>query len=228
MAAWIVAGGAAVLAAGTAWFALRKARRDALSNFGVNPVGSPVKPCPDGKDSKDTVFGPGPIRRGAASELFRQMAEQKDIAFGYPKDGCYARAHIMLKRMQDRDATPGKVWTFAGSRTDPLWVNSSNYKDPIVWGYHVAPTIPVRDENGVVRDMVIDPSMFDHPVTIDEWKKAQHDSPVVVQTIPGQPPKPERGGSGYWPKADPPEGADENAGETMERYKRCEGKVECD
>jgi hypothetical protein len=159
----------------------------------------------------------------AATDLFNIMAAQGDIAFQFPVDGCYARAHLMVQRMQQLGADPGKVWTFAGGPSDPLWVNTPNHPAGVVeWGYHVAPTIPVQQANGTVQDMVVDPSMFDRPVSIDEWRNAQHDHPNVVQTHPGQSPLPSRGGSGYWPGSDPPEGPDEHARETMEEYKRYE------
>lgn len=165
-----------------------------------------------------------PIPAATAALVFDAMAAQPDIAFKFPVDGCYARAHLMVERMRKMGLKPGKVWTFASAPNDPLWVSTPNHPDGRVdWGYHVAPTMPVQAEDGTVQDMVVDPSMFDHPVPIEEWKDAQHDHPHVVQTAPGEPPIPGRGGSGYWPSSDPPEGPDENAKETMEEYKRYEG-----
>jgi hypothetical protein len=158
-----------------------------------------------------------------AAAVFSILASRPDIAFRFPVDGCYARAHLMVKQMKAMGLSPGKAWTFA-SPGDPLWVDTPNHPDgKVSWGYHVAPTLPVKGDDGVVRDMVIDPSMSDHPVTVEEWKNAQHDTPTVVQTSPGQPPVPARGGSGYWPGPDPPEGPDAHAQETMEEYKMYEG-----
>lgn len=168
-------------------------------------------------------YGPGPLTPQQADALFATMAAQSDIAFGYPRDGCYARAHLMVERMQALGVTPGKAWTFASGHGDPLWVDTPNVPEgKVEWGYHVAPTVPVRGTDGTVRDMVIDPSMYDHPVTVDQWSKDQHDTPRVVQTAPGEAPT-SRGGTGYWPSTDPPEGCDANAKDTMEEYKRKEG-----
>jgi hypothetical protein len=68
--------------------------------------------------------------------------------------------------------------------------------------------------------MVFDPILFDHPVAVDEWRGALHDTPTMVRTGLGEPPLPARGGSGYWPGPDPPEGADVHAAETLEEYRR--------
>src|SRR5260370_34959071 len=128
--------------------------------------------------------------------------------------------------MQERGVKPGKAGSFASKAGGLLWVWRSN--DPagkVEWGYHVAPTIPVQGKDGKVGDMVVDHSLLARPVTVDEWTKAQHDPPVTVQTKPGEPPIPQRGGSGYWPGPDPPRGPDKHAAETMLRYKRCEGKT---
>ncbi|MCX7113399.1 MAG: protein-glutamine glutaminase family protein [Proteobacteria bacterium] len=45
----------------------------------------------------------------AATILFNNMALQNDIAFKYPAEGCYARAHLMVQRLQDLGASPSKV-----------------------------------------------------------------------------------------------------------------------
>jgi uncharacterized Zn-binding protein involved in type VI secretion len=175
-------------------------------------------------------FGPGPITPEAAAALFALLAAQGDIAFGFPVDGCYSRAHLMVQRMQQMGLTPGKVWSFANP--DALRANTPNHPDGYVeWGYHVAPTVPVVQPDGSVQDMVMDPSMFDRPVSVDEWRDAQRapgrSEPYIDQTAPGDAPTfpdgTSPGGSGYWPAPDPVEGPDEHARETMEEYKRYEG-----
>jgi len=165
------------------------------------------------------------VGEAEAEKIFRKMAKREDIAFAYPTDGCYARAHLMIREMQEMGLKPKKVWTFSSDPSiDPLWVSTSNHPNGMVeWGYHVAPTIQVQGSDGVVQDMVIDPSMFDQPVTVTEWVEAQHDTPRVITTVPGEAPIPSAGGSGYWPSADPLEGPDIHAEETMEEYKRLEG-----
>src|SRR5436309_3191436 len=98
------------------------------------------------------------------------MAAQGDIAFRYPADGCYARAYLMMQRMRVLVLDPGRAWSISSNPADPLWVSTPN--DPsgkVEWWYHVAPTVPVQQPDGSVKDMVIDPSTSDHPVTPEEW-----------------------------------------------------------
>ena len=170
----------------------------------------------------DLYFCDGELTMKEAEELFEYLAEQDDIAFGYPVDGCYSRAHIMAQRMKELGIPEdiiGKVWTFSTDR--PLRVDTNNHPEGFVeWVYHVAPTIEVTDENGNVVDITIDPSIETGPVTTDEWvdTSANGGNPEVVTTELGEPPIPEWGGSGYWPGPDPANGPDAAAEETMEEY----------
>jgi hypothetical protein len=163
---------------------------------------------------------PAVITLERAVALFTELAARKDIAFRFLRDGCYARAHLMAFHLKRSGVEPRKVWTFASNfMHDPLWVNVPGESGGrIVWKYHVALVISARLPDGEVRDLVLDPSIFDHPVTVDEWSQAQHDTPEVRYTAPGEPPFPERGGSGYWPAPDPLEGPDEHARSIMIDY----------
>jgi uncharacterized Zn-binding protein involved in type VI secretion len=176
-------------------------------------------------DTSNVKLGAEPLSPDLADAVFTAMTQQSDIAFKYPTDGCYARAHLMAQRMELMGLTPKKVWSFASDYADPLWVNTPNHPaGKVSWGYHVAPTIPIRGTDGKVQDMVVDPSMFNQPATIDEWRNAQHDKPTIIQTKLGEPPIPQNGGSGYWPSQDPIEGKDKHAYKTMKKYKRYEKK----
>jgi hypothetical protein len=168
-----------------------------------------------------------------AKRLFEIMAKQPDISFGFPVDGCYARAHLMVRRMQALGYRPGKVWTFARSKRQPLVCRTANHpRGYVTWRYHVAPSVRVRIDKKVYT-MVIDPSMFQGPVTVSRWARAQRSrnkrTPYMCKTRIGQPPRKPNGrrtaGSGYWPSADPRRGKDYHAERVMRLFKPYEGRV---
>src|SRR5262245_43741887 len=160
------------------------------------------------------------------------MPRPSDTALRCPVDGCYARAHLMVGRMQKNRFKPRKVWAFANGES--LYARTKNHPDGHVsWGYHVAPVLRVRLSDGGQRWYVIDPSLFSAPATIDQWEaammktKSSH-KPYVTVTAVGQAPtmlnKRKASGTGYWPASDPKEGLDAHAVATMKKYKPYEGK----
>jgi hypothetical protein len=169
-----------------------------------------------------TVPGsPEPLDPGQATAIFAEFAANEDLALRFPADGCYARTHLMIRRLLDRGFNPSKVWAFAASVTDLLWIETSDHPEGRVqWAYHVAPVLVVREPGNDSREMVFDPILFDRPVPVEEWRSALHDTPTLVRSTPGEPPLPSRGGSGYWPGPDPIEGPDVHSRETLEEYRR--------
>jgi hypothetical protein len=76
----------------------------------------------------------------------------------------------MCRLMIADGAQPEKVW-IRGS----LRVTTTN--DPfcyVEWWYHVAPTLQVLI-NGVAQTYVVDPSLFNEPVSLATWKGVQGD-----------------------------------------------------
>lgn len=127
-----------------------------------------------------------------AQSIFDVMASQPDIAFRYVADGCYARAHLMIKAMNAMGVQAVRVWAFATPGTS-LHVKTKLMPGGYVeWVYHVAPAIYVNI-GGVKVLMVIDPSLFSKPVTVEEWINRQKISmtgpgPIVQITVAGQGP----------------------------------------
>ncbi len=153
-----------------------------------------------------------------AAEVCTEFIGNADLALSFVRDGCFARTHIMVRRLTEKGFVPKKIWAFAASAVDPLWVIDRNRK--LSWGYHVAPLLWVRLTTGVCAYVVVDPVLADSPMQIDQWVEALHDSPRVVQTAIGAPPLPHRGGSGYWPGPDPFGDLDFHAINTLEIYAR--------
>lgn len=96
------------------------------------------------------------------------------IPFAYPTNWCWTRAHAMAQILiHEHGVVPGKVWIRgrlrAATRNDP--------DCQVRWGWHVAPLLMARKgEEGDEFPVVFDPSMFDEPVTRDEWVSAQNDA----------------------------------------------------
>ena len=129
-------------------------------------------------DPPEEVVGacPDAISPEAAQALFDDMAAQVDIPFDYPPDCCYARAQRMAQLMSDRGIASKKAWVYGSlnpvtSSGDPVRFPPTPSGDVVTWGYHVAPTVSVRQPDGSCRDMVIDPSLRDRPLTISEWEE---------------------------------------------------------
>ena len=168
-----------------------------------------------------------------ATQIFQAMIKQDDIAFRYPVDGCYARAELMIERMARQGLKPRKVWAVANG--NELVAKTKNHpKGFVTWGYHVAPVLRVRIAADKQLWYVIDPSLFDRPVTIREWRarmKRPHSAyePYSTVTPLGQAPKDPRGvqlpGSGYWAGRDPAD-VDEHAVNVMRLYKQKEFRAE--
>jgi hypothetical protein len=167
-----------------------------------------------------------------AGEVFRWMAKQKDIAYAFPVDGCYARAQIMVERMTKQGFKPRKVW--AAANGEELHARTKNHpKGYVTWGYHVAPALRVKNADGTQRWYVIDPSLHTEPATLAQWEQAMMKTPAspkpyLTVTKLGEAPvwvdKKRKSGTGYWPGADPKDGASAHAVATMKKYKPWEGK----
>lgn len=99
------------------------------------------------------------------------------VPFNYPPDCCYARAHKMCEYIAGLNISCGKVWNY-GNLCVPT-VNHPTGK--VKWWYHVAPIVRVG-----VTETVIDPSMFNRPVTTIQWVTAQNDLQAVQERTPWQ------------------------------------------
>lgn len=97
-----------------------------------------------------------------AISLFNEIAGRKDIPFGFPMDGCYARAHKVVRILEDQGIIAGKAFV-----EGELYVDTKFGE--VGWGYHVAPVIMVKKGSATVP-YVIDPSLFTKPVPQSEWK----------------------------------------------------------
>ena len=102
------------------------------------------------------------LNKKDAEKIFDEMANTPNIPFGYPFDGCYARAHKMVQLLEKKGIIAAKGWASGDIYVDtPL--------GEIEWSYHVAPIVLVQEKNGPVP-YIIDPSLSKTLITFKEWK----------------------------------------------------------
>jgi hypothetical protein len=100
------------------------------------------------------------------------------IPFQYVRDGCYARAHKMRQMIQQKYGyCCEKVFSFANSGNATLAVKADKWGGCCVtWWYHVVPLFRLNVKfAGRTFQMcyVLDPGMFNQPVTLSTWLQAQ-------------------------------------------------------
>ena len=126
------------------------------------------------------------VSQETASEIFEYCKKQSCnlpgpydivtcIPFQFVLDGCHARAHKMYKMITERFGNCcAKVFSLAYKNKDHLAIIAEKWGGCcVLWRFHVAPIIMVKIE--LVQHpplntlMVIDPSMFDTPVSLSWW-----------------------------------------------------------
>lgn len=97
-----------------------------------------------------------------AQEVFNTLKNDEENSFNYPLDGCYARAAKMAMDMDNMGIISGKAFVEGDLLVDTK-LGEAN------WSYHVASLVFVKVKNKLVPT-VLDPSLFDKPVSYDQWK----------------------------------------------------------
>ncbi len=120
-------------------------------------------------DWKGRVMNVNIVTPEHAIELFNKMKNQPQIPFDYPADGCYARAHEMSMLLEKEGVITGKAFIEGDLRVE----TPSSTKGYVEWRYHVAPMLVVKERENSYKIYIIDPSIFDKPVPVEEWQKIQ-------------------------------------------------------
>jgi hypothetical protein len=184
------------------------------------------------------------LTRNDAQKIFEAMASKGDeIAFGNLAEGCECRAQRMIEHIQAMGIEPGRAWALAVDR-DLAFPKPTDPRQSFKWNNHVAPTVAVEGVENAV--LVIDPSTQTGPVTLGDWAASmraraievsnrglsqaeilnrqsaralagQRLDAVLFNLRLGEPPVPERGGSGFRIGPDPPEGPSAFARAEMRR-----------
>ena len=138
------------------------------------------------------------IDEARAGRIFMRLQELRfkndrgdmvPVPYHYPLDGCYGRAEMMAQAL-DRAGYASEKAFVVSKRLPALNVPSSYAADvprgsvpSIGWQYHIAPVIDVTTGSGAVEKMVLDPSMFDRPVTVATWTGRMNPNVFAEETI---------------------------------------------
>ena len=126
-----------------------------------------------------------------AGEIFSALAHanlmttegEAPIPFHYPPDGCYARAHRMEEMLTEMGYGSQKVFVLKGKR--PLVAETQYASDQeghqVTWAWHVAPLVKVRDPERGLVETVLDPSLYERPISLTEWEGLMGDSQTFTR-----------------------------------------------
>lgn len=98
-----------------------------------------------------------------AQEVFQTLKHDEENTFDAPLDACFGRAHRMAIVMDEMEIISGKAFI-----EGDLYIDTK--LGEIGWTYHVSSVVMVQ-QNKKIAPMIIDPTFFKGPVSIEEWKK---------------------------------------------------------
>lgn len=104
------------------------------------------------------------LSEARANEVFKIIKNSEDNSYSYPFDGCFARAQQAAIELDNMGIVSGK--TFMEGEFY-MKIKAQEFG----WSYHVANLIMIK-RNGKHVLTVIDPSLFDGPVSLEKWKEA--------------------------------------------------------
>ncbi len=112
-------------------------------------------------------------------KLFEYLSTRSNIPFHVVQDGCFGRAYLMITAAGLKNISLAKR-VFETRNNGVILIPSEDNKWRLRWYYHVAPLVYLRLESGEVVERVIDPSLFNHPVSKEEFlDKLLSNSPGV-------------------------------------------------
>jgi hypothetical protein len=119
-------------------------------------------------DGLDRVVSPA-----RAQALFDQLASDPDVPHDFIDDGCHWRAHVGAKALEDAGVYSEKAFLVPDGG-DLVMERADHPVGFTLAMFHTAPAIWVRDEQGQLERRILDPSMGDKPLTLEEWQATMH------------------------------------------------------
>ncbi|MES3037287.1 MAG: protein-glutamine glutaminase family protein [Bdellovibrionota bacterium] len=107
------------------------------------------------------------ITPAQATTVFAHAKAQIPTNFTLEMDGCDERANLISRFLEKNYQIKNLIITGTGGTTiNARWLPWSD--QTIDWGHHVATLVAVKSNNALSW-MVIDPTVFDSPVTVNQW-----------------------------------------------------------
>lgn len=145
---------------------VKPASEQALAKFSANKGES----APSTKENLPII-----PNEASLNSLF-SACSTSSISYNYAGDGCYARAHRMRQIILNSGYDCAKQFIYGNLSARSVSGCCAN------WSYHVAPLVRFRDSNGQIQLRILDPSLFNHPVTQAEWFAACKNSTCASGT----------------------------------------------
>ncbi len=129
------------------------------------------------------------------------------MSWGLLRGGCEARSEIFVRLLKEDGVTNAhKAWAFSTSwiqQQSGVELSQNEYwngmiparvmrdePDSFRWPFHIAVALPVATHNGATEIYVLDPSLFNGPVTVKQWAAVMGlNTSQIDITPPGQPPR---------------------------------------
>jgi hypothetical protein len=108
--------------------------------------------------------------------------------FDFIEFGCEYRSNFVAQELTSKGIKCKKIWAFGDLNIQSPYIanSSTSSQDPLIkknarWNYHVA--IVVEGEmNGSVTKMVIDPSISQNPMSVNDWLVSFNSKPMSEMT----------------------------------------------
>ncbi|MBL7707271.1 MAG: hypothetical protein JNM21_17125 [Taibaiella sp.] len=118
-----------------------------------------------------------PVESDKANAIFKYLLDSVKFEYRYGYGACEDRAHFISKSLDKKGINNNKIWCFAPIRYTLISKKELSVKDPltisdkIIWTYHVAPIIIVKNKSKT-DTVVIDPSLESNsPILYSQWLK---------------------------------------------------------
>ena len=144
----------------------------ASTSSGADPVGFIDPRC---KGEFDTIFESKYLvptaERGKIDAVFKSFKKDPGYHACIIEYGCERRAHLMAMTLQQEGIESRKIFAIPAIPSE--WVRVAVDDSETVtnrWNYHVAVLVRVREGDQVMK-LVLDPSIFDAPVSVAAWSE---------------------------------------------------------